>query len=353
MNLRRLAPAATAAALALTAGAAAATTATSATAAPAGPTPAAPAQTRTAQSSEPAVAPLSYTCNSTGTPIAAAAVRRTANASYSITLLVDKVIRKNGTLRADSAGWLIVKNGIANNRQQLVSLRVNGGTVVQGYLTPRCAAVNPWGPSYLSSGPRGSSTAYALYKNANGTVTRWNPCDGVIRVRVNPTGGGSGALQDAQQAITALAQASGLKFTYDGTTSFIPRSGNGGSQPAQIVIAWASRTQTDLLSSGAIGQGGWRSSGVSTDGYRWIWKITQGFVVLDPAARVSGGFGRGASRGSLLLHELGHAAGLGHSSESLQVMYPSLSSTSYASWGSGDRAGLTQVGASKGCVPAV
>ena len=84
----------------------------------------------------------------------------------------------------------------------------------------------------------------------------------------------------------------------------------------------------------------------------WTWKITQGFVVVDPTAHVTGGFARGISRGALLMHELGHVTGLGHTPDALQVMSPVLSSSSYASWGSGDKAGLRAVGATNGCVTA-
>ena len=73
--------------------------------------------------------------------------------------------------------------------------------------------------------------------------------------------------------------------------------------------------------------GGWRSSGTSTDGIAWTWKIVSGFVVVDPAAKLTAGFGRGVTRGSLLMHELGHVAGLNHTSQTSQVMASSLSST--------------------------
>ncbi|MGZ6804801.1 MAG: matrixin family metalloprotease [Nocardioidaceae bacterium] len=194
---------------------------------------------------------------------------------------------------------------------------------------------------------------YVLNRNADGSVTRWDPCAGPIHVRVNPGGQGSGAVSDARRALAGLGRATGLHLVYDGTTAFVPTRGNSLRQPADVVVAWAPPTRTDWYSRGAVGEGGWRSSGVSTDGGRtWAWKITQGFVVLDPGARLAPGFGRGLTRGALLLHELGHVAGLAHTSDARQVMYPVLSRRSPASWGRGDLAGLRRVGARAGCVRA-
>lgn len=294
-------------------------------------------------------------CLSTTQAAVAMATYRIPNKAYTFATYVNGVRTSYGQTRAASSGLVRMRSGMPNHKINGVELRLNGVSFVKGHVVAHCGSTTTWSSATvtsLMSAERGSSTAYSLHKNSNGTVTRWNPCDGAIRVKVNPTGGGSGALSDAQIAISALAAATGLKYTYDGTTTFIPRSTNTGSQPAPLVVAWATRSQTDLLGTGAIGEGGWRSSGTSTDGVRWTWKITQGFVVLDPAAQVTGGFGRGASRGALLMHELAHVAGLGHVSDSLQVMAPSLTSTSYASWGSGDKSGLKLVGATQGCVVA-
>jgi hypothetical protein len=301
---------------------------------------------------------LAVQCLSTTKAAVAMATYRIPGKTYTFETFVNGARTSSGHVQASTTSGLVrMRSGMPNNKINGVALRLNGVQFVSGHVVAHCgsttttSSTSTTSTSSLMSASRGSSTAYTLHNNSNGTVTRWNPCDGDIHVRINPTGGGSGALSDAQTALKALAAATGLHFVYDGTTSFIPRSTNSGSQPAPLVIAWGSRSQTDYLGTGAIGEGGWRSSGTSADGVHWTWKITQGFVVVDPTASVAGGFGRGITRGALLMHELGHVVGLGHTSDSLQVMSPVLNSSSYASWGSGDKAGLVQVGATKGCVP--
>ena len=77
-------------------------------------------------------------------------------------------------------------------------------------------------------------------------------------------------------------------------------------------------------------------------------------MVLDSTAKLPGGFaggGRQSTRGSLLLHELGHAIGLDHMTDKRQVMYPVILPQA-AQYASGDLRGLAAVGAAQGCFPA-
>ena len=298
-----------------------------------------------------AVPAISVACTSRTTAVAALSAHRTPNKAYYWATYVNGVRTRSGLARTSSGGTFTAHtSSLAVLRKSGVTLKLNNVTATTGAVTPRCPA--PAAISSTSSAPRGSAASFSVHHNANGTITRWNPCDGDITVMVNPGTAGASAVADVQSALAQLSSSSGLHFVYSGTTSFVPNAVNGALQPAKIVIAWAGRTKTDLLGAGAIGEGGWRSRGTSLDGATWIWKISQGFVIVDPAASAAPGFGRGISRGSLLLHELGHAAGLGHVNDASQVMNPVLSSTSYASYGSGDKAGLAAVGAPHGCVTA-
>jgi hypothetical protein len=62
------------------------------------------------------------------------------------------------------------------------------------------------------------------------------------------------------------------------------------------------------------------------------------------------GFGPGLSRGNLVLHELGHVAGLDHVQDAGQLMYPSISAGAPDGYAAGDLNGLAQLGAGSGCL---
>ena len=80
------------------------------------------------------------------------------------------------------------------------------------------------------------------------------------------------------------------------------------------------------------------------------WRYVRGGVAIDATQKLPAkGFGKGASPGTLLLHELAHALGLDHVRTASQVMYPSLRSTHRGRFEAGDLAGLRAVGAAQGC----
>lgn len=303
--------------------------------------------------SSAAITPLTVQCRTGLSPVAVASTAGKPGQKVPFTMFVNNAVARHGWLTANRLGVFAIAGAVVDNHRNSVRLVLVNHVAVYGVVAPACT--KPAAASVTST--RGSATSYVLNRNQNGTVTRWNPCDGDIRVRVNATKGGAGALADTQAALVTLSRATGLRFVYDGTTTFIPTRSNASSQPAKIVIAWAPPGtgvgKSDYYGAGAVGEGGWRSSGSSTNGgATWNWKIIQGFVVLDPSAAMAPGFGRGVTRGSLLLHELAHVAGLGHVNDGAQVMYPALRSTSYGTFGAGDLAGLKAVGATRGCTTA-
>jgi hypothetical protein len=197
-------------------------------------------------------------------------------------------------------------------------------------------------------------------------VVRWAPCvivDGarhlhVIHYRVNPAGHLS-RVALVEHAIGLVAQATGLHFHDDGLTGYVPHAAADGTFAARsqerhahapLVIAWAWQGTgpgaSNLLTSAESGVGTivWRSGSGSQ------LRINDAGVVLRRGVPLLPGFTRGASIGTLLLHELGHAVGLEHVSDPTQVMYPVIGSATPSAYASGDRAGLARVGAANGCM---
>jgi len=198
-------------------------------------------------------------------------------------------------------------------------------------------------------------------------IARWAPCtivNGVRRTHVinYRVHAAASRVTLVKQAMSRLANATGLTFRYLGTTSYIPqgklvdgtmrleaatqRSRTG----AQLVVAWAYRGtgagHSNLLTGTESGVGSisWASSALSQ------LRIGDAAVVMKRGVPLKAGFTSGGSVGTLLLHELGHTAGLQHVAYTHEVMYPYIGSASPAGYTTGDRAGLAKVGAGAGCM---
>jgi len=199
---------------------------------------------------------------------------------------------------------------------------------------------------------------YVLYTNADGSIARWNPCH-TIHYRVNDASGGPGALGDVFSAVTQLETASGLQLVYDGPSTDIPQSDYAAAtnpdNPAPLLIAWAAPGQSNVLTGGSeLGFSGTTvKSWTGPDGVAHPTQIVSGYTVFAATPALTGGFGPAsyATRGRMLLHELGHIAGLMHTTDPNQVMYPIVDGRA-GSYAAGDLAGLAHVGAAAGCLGA-
>ncbi|MGZ4486217.1 MAG: matrixin family metalloprotease, partial [Nocardioidaceae bacterium] len=198
-------------------------------------------------------------------------------------------------------------------------------------------------------------------------VVRWDPCH-TITYRVNLTYSGStagqkaAALKDVKTAVAKLSAVTGIPFYYEGATTQIPTSASWWQRQtsADLVIAWVDQTRTATRSTllGKDPSGRWTSGTGGhvfkywSSGGKWQLASGRGYVVLDAAQRgkYRAGFGSGVTRGSLLLHELGHVVGLEHVGAVTETMYPVIRSRSAASYYAGDRAGLAKLGRSAGCI---
>lgn len=201
---------------------------------------------------------------------------------------------------------------------------------------------------------------YMRLPNGKSIVDRWNGCQ-VITYKVNlasvPTRYRTTFLNETHTAFRVLAARTGMRFTYRGQTSEVPRTTNAGKLSAEIVVAYTTPSRTNYpLSGRTAGYGGSRAMwwGYSSGGRtQYQGAITRGFVVIDTPDALryfKPGFGTGQRRGNLLMHELGHAMGLAHVSDRRQLMYPSISSRTPNGYYYGDRYGLAKVGRRAGCV---
>jgi hypothetical protein len=211
-----------------------------------------------------------------------------------------------------------------------------------------------WGGVHGASQPSLASNSYSyLVTHVDGTPYRYNPCAPIHYV-INPAGAPWGAVADVHAAFARLANATGIAFTYDGTTSESPTTARSSYQPerygarwAPVSVSWDNPWHVPELSGAIVGIGG--SSARAVDG---VAQFVSGVVILDSAQLqpYRSGFGLGYTQGELILHELGHVLGLGHTGDANQIMYEAM--TSYvAELGLGDRAGLTKVGRDQGCLP--
>jgi len=210
-----------------------------------------------------------------------------------------------------------------------------------------------------------SAAGYAVQRvslpDGRSVVVRLNPCQSAVTYKVNvtavPAGSRTAVLAEVRTAVTRLAAATGIVYRYRGTTSEVPRSATIDRQSAELVVAVSTPRGTDVGIGGAtVGMGGY---------HYWIWQSTsasgrtvagaaigRSWVVLDRdgLGRLRAGFGAGASRGNVILHELGHSVGLEHVTDRRQLMYPSLSSAAPSGFAAGDRAGLAALGRRAGCI---
>jgi hypothetical protein len=204
--------------------------------------------------------------------------------------------------------------------------------------------------------PSTSSSSFAfLRRDRNGRPVRYDPCVDQHYV-INPLLAPAGAVDEVKAAFQRLGQTLGIRFVYDGTTTeaHVPFGGRKSYQPARygerwapILISWVGADVESLLAGGTLGYGGSTSywAGSSDEAY-----IT-GEVVFDTEQMVlRPGFGAGLTRGNLILHEIGHVAGLDHVQDRAQLMYPSISASTPDGYGPGDLAGLAQLGSAQGCL---
>ena len=225
-------------------------------------------------------------------------------------------------------------------------------------VTARAATSRPRRVRVARPPARGNPRAFTFMATVGAAVARWNPC-APIGYRVNARLGGPGALSDTRRAMARIRRLNGLNLVYRGSTRIIPGGRNGRAYPrdTRLVVSWAKPAQSSYLGGvGVAGVGGPSWTSARNDRGRADLMVTRGFAVLNADLPLAGGFGRGprsgyqGTRGQLLMHEIGHAIGMGHAGDDRwQILYPTMTRKP-AVWGAGDLRGLVRLGAAHGCL---
>ena len=204
------------------------------------------------------------------------------------------------------------------------------------------------------------SVSYTTLDNGKSVVQRWNPCQQItykVNLAAVPSSSRAAILAETHAAIRLLAAKTGFVYIYRGATTEVPRVGSLAKQSAELLVAYVTPATTNYsLAGSTVAQGGsssssWSVPNATTTTYAGA--ITRGFVVVDTPdlfRLLKPGFGTGARRGNMLLHELAHTVGLKHVNNIGSLMNPALSSATPNGFAAGDVAGLVALGRRGGCI---
>ena len=199
---------------------------------------------------------------------------------------------------------------------------------------------------------RGKSKEFTFMASHAGAPVRWNPCEAIHYV-VNLGAAPPGSLQDVQDAVLRLTDATGISFVYEGLSEEVPVLDRDAYQPerygdrwAPVLIGWADpRTSSfEFVVNGqeAAGVAGPLTPDAGADIY------VSGVVAINAADPNPPGFASPGAQGPVVLHELAHVLGLGHIKAQGELMEPS--GGGVVDFGAGDLEGLRELGRSAGCL---
>lgn len=218
-------------------------------------------------------------------------------------------------------------------------------------------------PERIPNLPSGYS--FTFVKEDNCTPVRFDPCQPIHYVMNDAQAPPSG-VADVEEGFRRLAQATGMTFVNDGITDEVSRRGpyvddRYPGRWAPVLVAW-SRQSGERANVEVVGSGfPYRVDDVLVSG-----TLTLNSDAVSDRARntpVPGGFApaqgfgaigaEGVTWGRVILHELAHVVGLGHTRDRDQLMYPDTAQqTSHTTdLRTGDREGLRLLGRAAGCLP--
>lgn len=168
-----------------------------------------------------------------------------------------------------------------------------------------------------------------MVTSSGGNPVTWR-CDEEIAVEVNPDGAPGGYADDLASAIERINTASGFTFVVTGETDdreFTDRT------RGPVLLGWADEDEVPALEGTVAGLGGSTYLTGPGGGGRAV----GGSVVVDVDDGSFWGVG-GIDLEPLLVHELAHVLGLGHTEDLTQLM--AAENSGQSELGEGDLAGL-------------
>lgn len=195
------------------------------------------------------------------------------------------------------------------------------------------------------------SSYYKFSSYVGGKPVRWNPCQ-TIRWQFRPAGAPVGSFKVVAAAVARISRATGIRMVYAGSVSTAPTSKwlpTSTSNVRPLLIGWTDGSHSDLLRGlprGVLGVTRTAYFGATVDGAQ-VAATKAAVVALDRTDRLP--LTGPVSWSAVLQHELSHAMGLDHVSNSRQLMYPVLSRRIYTLQ-PGDLLGLYRAGRVAGCI---